>query len=148
MSEFLETTVEKFIFKVAIDRIYSPEGVWVKEAGEYLKIGLSDFVQQRSGDVAFAEVKPAGTELALEDELAVIETIKVDISFVSPLAGEIVEVNPQMEGSPEVINLDPYGEGWLAVLAPKNWAADKERLLGAEDYFSRVQAEAREELNK
>ena len=148
MSEFLETKIDKFIFRVASDRYYSAEGLWVKEQGGKVRIGLSDFVAQRSGDVAFADLKVEGTALDYGDEIAVIETIKVDISFASPLAGEIVEVNPQMEGSPEVINLDPYGEGWLALLAPKNWAADKERLLGAEDYFSRVQVEAREELNK
>ena len=86
MSEFLETTVDKFTFKVATDRFYTAEGVWAKEEDGRVRIGLSDFVQQRSGDVAFAEVKPAGTALAAGDEVAVIETIKVNISL--HIAGE------------------------------------------------------------
>ena len=65
MIEFLETSVDKFIFRVATDRFYSGEGVWAKEENGHVRIGLSDFVQQRSGDVAFAEIKPAGTKLAL-----------------------------------------------------------------------------------
>ena len=75
MTEFLETTVDKFIFKVATDRFYNKEGVWAKAEGDLVRIGLSDFVQQRSGDVAFAEVKPEGTELSFGDEVADIETI-------------------------------------------------------------------------
>ena len=63
MTEFLETTVDKFIFKVATDRYYSSEGLWAQAEGNLVRIGLSDFLQQRSGDVAFAEVKPARTQL-------------------------------------------------------------------------------------
>src|SRR5512139_3920523 len=112
MPEFLETTVDKFIFRVAADRFYNGEGVWALAEGNLVRIGLSDFLQQRSGDVAFAEVKPVGTQLAFEDEAAVIETIKVNISLSSPVSGKIVVVNPDMELAPEMINQDPYGKGW------------------------------------
>ena len=61
MTEFLETTVDKFTFKVATDRYYSSEGFWAQDDGNRIRIGLTDFLQQRSGDVAFAEVKPVGT---------------------------------------------------------------------------------------
>ena len=64
MPDFLETTVDKFTFKVAVDRFYNEEGVWAKEENGRVRIGLSDFLQQRSGDVAFAEIKPVGTALA------------------------------------------------------------------------------------
>src|SRR5512136_688366 len=107
MSDFLETTVDKFTFKVATDRFYNSEGVWVKEENGHIRIGLSDFVQQRSGDVAFAEIKPVGTVLAVGEEVAVIETIKVNIAFTAPVNGKIVEVNPAMNDAPEVINQDP-----------------------------------------
>mgnify|MGYP000211826602 CR=1 FL=1 len=65
MPEFLEVTVDKFTFKVATDRVYSREGVWALAEGNRVRIGLSDFLQQRSGDIAFAEIKPAGTLVAL-----------------------------------------------------------------------------------
>lgn len=87
MPEFLELTVDKFTFKTTTDRYYNSEGVWALAEGNRVRIGLSDFLQQRSGDVAFAEVKPEGTVLALGDEVAVIETIKADISLPSPVAG-------------------------------------------------------------
>ncbi len=148
MMEYLETTVDKFIFKVAPDRYYNDEGVWAKPEGTLVRIGLSDFLQQRSGDVAFAEVKPEGTALAFGDEVAVIETIKVNISLSSPVSGKIVEVNPDMEAAPEAINQDPYEKGWLALIEAENWKADLPRLLEASAYFSRMKIEAEQEVKK
>ncbi|HLF27303.1 MAG TPA: glycine cleavage system protein H [Anaerolineae bacterium] len=144
MPEFLETTVDKFTFKVALDRRYTSEGVWVLAEGDRVRIGLSDFVQQRSGDVAFAEVKPIGAQLAIGDEVAVIETIKVNVSLGAPVAGTIVAINPQLETAPEIINQDPYGAGWLARLEPGDWEADRAHLLEPQAYFDlmRGQAEA------
>lgn len=148
MPELLETTVDKFIFKVAADRYYNSEGVWALAEGSLVRIGLSDFLQQRSGDVAFAELKPVGTVLVFGDEAAVIETIKVNISLSSPVSGKIVEVNPAMELAPEKINLEPYGEGWLALIEASDWGADQKRLLNAEAYFARMKVEAEEEMKK
>jgi glycine cleavage system H protein len=148
MPEYLETTVDKFIFKVATDRLYTKAGVWVKEEGGSVRIGLSDFVQQRSGDVAFAEVQDQGTRLAAGEAAAEIETIKVTESVLAPVSGVIVDVNPQMEDSPEVINQDPYGEGWLFVLEPNDWEAERVNLLDASDYFVHMKAEAEEEAKK
>ncbi len=121
MPVFLETTVDKFTFKVATDRFYSDEGVWAKEEGGQVRIGLTDFVQQRNGDIAFADVKPVGTTLAAGDDIANIETIKVNITYTSPVNGKIVEVNPAMNDAPEAINQDPYGAGWLAVMEVADW---------------------------
>ena len=148
MQEFLETTVDKFIFRVATNRFYNGEGIWALPEGNLVRIGLSDFLQQRSGDVAFAEVKPAGTQLAFGDEVAVIETIKVNIALSSPVTGNIVEVNPDMELAPEAINQDPYGKGWLAVIEAGNWDADQARLLDPPAYFAKMKAEAEEEAKK
>ena len=154
MPEVLETTVDKFVFRVATDRYYSSEGVWVaplpqgEGAGVRVRIGLSDFLQQRSGDVAFAEVKPEGTALVAGDEVAVIETIKVNISLTSPMSGKVVEVNPAMETAPEAINKDPYGEGWLAMIEAADWEADRARLLDAQAYFALMKGQAEEEAKK
>jgi glycine cleavage system H protein len=154
VTEFLETSVDKFIFRVAADRYYNDEGVWAaplpvgEGAGVRVRIGLSDFVQQRSGDVAFAEIKPAGTSLAFGDEVALIETIKVNITFTSPVTGKVVEVNPAMAEAPEAINQDPFGEGWLAVIESEDWDADRARLLDPQAYFDRMKTEAEEEAKK
>ena len=148
MTDYLEVTVDKFIFRVAKDRLYNEEGVWAKLEGGQVRIGLSDFLQQRSGDVAFAEVKPEGTELNFGDEVAVIETIKVDIALSSPVTGEVMEVNPAMEDAPEAINQSPYDEGWLAVIAASDWEADRSNLLDPEAYFARMKVEAENEVKK
>jgi glycine cleavage system H protein len=148
MSDFLEFTIDKFTFRVATDRLYSTEGVWVKPEGGNLRIGLSDFLQQRSGDIAFAEIKPAGTKLVFGEEIGVIETIKVNISLGSPVSGTVMEVNPEMEATPEAINLDPYEKGWVAVLDPSELDRDRLRLLDAQAYFTQIKAEAENEVKK
>ena len=111
-------------------------------------MGLTDFLQQRSGDVAFAAMKPQGTSLAAGDELGTIETIKVNISLGSPVSGKVLEINPAMETTPEAINQDPYGAGWLALLQPLDWAADRAALLDPQAYFSLVRNQAEEETKK
>ncbi len=148
MTEFLETMVDKFRFRVATDRYYSSEGLWAQEAGSRIRIGLTDFLQQRSGDVAFADVKPAGASIAQGAEVATIETIKVNISLTAPLSGTIVEVNPAMESTPEAINQDPYGEGWLALLEPVDWNTDRAALLDPQAYFALMKGQAEEEVRK
>lgn len=148
MPDYLETTVDKFIFKVATDRYYNDEGVWAQVQGKRVRIGLSDFLQQRSGDVAFAEVKPEGTQVACGDEIAVIETIKVNISLSSPVKGTVVKVNPAMETAPESINQDPYGEGWLAEIEIDDWEDDRTRLLDPQTYFTLMKAEAEGEVKE
>ncbi len=148
MPEFLETQVDKFIFKVAQDRYYTDEGVWAQADGKRIRVGLSDFLQQRSGDVAFADVTPQGADLHSGDEFASIETIKVNISLASPLSGKIVEVNPEMETAPEAINQDPYGAGWLAVIEASDWEAERANLLDPQAYFIKMKADAEEEAKK
>ena len=148
MPDYLETTVDKFIFKVATDRLYSAEGIWALADGNRVRVGMTDFLQQLNGDVAFAEVQPEGTAVAIGDEVAVIETIKANVEVPSPVGGAIVEVNPAMELSPEVINQDPYGEGWLVVIEASDWPADRDGLLGPQAYFELMKGEAEEEAKK
>jgi glycine cleavage system H protein len=154
MPEFLEVTVDKFTFKVATDRLYTREGLWVlplpltpEDGGnQQVRIGLSDFLQQRSGDIAFAEVKSVGTMLAVDDEVAAIETIKVNVALSLPLTGKVIEVNSALDITPEAINQEPYDAGWLAVLAVPAWATDRSQLLDAAAYFEVIKREAEEEM--
>jgi len=152
MSEFLETTIDKFIFRVAADRLYRPDGVWAVGAESQRKwlvrVGLTDYLQQLNGDVAFAHVKPAGTMLAAGDEFAELETIKANVSLFSPIDGTLVEINPDLDLSPEVINQEPYGKGWLAVIEAADWQADRAKLLDANAYLTAMRAHAEEELKK
>ncbi len=148
MPEYLETTVDKFIFRVAADRSYSREGLWVLAEGGNVRLGLSDYLQQRSGDVAFAEVKPVGATLAAGDEVATIETIKVNVVLPSPVSGKVVEVNPSMATAPEMVNQDPYGQGWLAVIEAAAWDKDQARLLSPQAYLEVMRREAEDEAKR
>ncbi len=76
MPEYLETTVDKFIFRVAGDRLYSPEGVWAIAEGSRVRVGITDYVQQLNGDVAFVHVKPVGTKLAAVAKCAARQSAK------------------------------------------------------------------------
>ncbi len=148
MTEYLETTVDKFIFRVATDRYYCSEGLWAKAEGNLVSIGLTDFWQQRNGDVAFAEIEPVGTTLTIDDVISTIETIKVDIELTSPVNGNIVEINPEMEDNPELINQDPYGDGWLAVIEVADWASEQAKLLDPEAYFMLMKGQAEKEARE
>ena len=152
MPEYLETTVDKFTFRVAKDRFYTAQGAWVfwmkPEAPNRVRIGLADFLQQRSGDVAFATVQPVGTKLAAGERLAEIETVKAMVELLSPVSGTVAEVNAALDATPEVINQDPYDKGWLAVMETTTWETDRAKLLEPAAYFSAMQAEAQEELKK
>ncbi len=146
-SEYLEAIVDKFVFRVAHDCRYSHADIWARREGNRVRVGLTDFLQQKSGDVGFVDLKPAGTVLAADDELAAIETIKVDLIAPAPLAGVIVTVNAALADQPELVNSDPYGEGWLAELEPTSWA-DFDGLLDAEMYLPQMQARAELEREK
>jgi len=150
MTDYLESTVDKFNFKVATDRYYATDGLWVKpeEGSGIVRVGLSDFLQQSNGDVAFADVRAAGTVLAIGDDMASIETIKVAIILLSPVAGTIVEKNPAMISTPELINQDPYGEGWLARIEIGDWGAARAALMEPQAYFVMMKGQAEEEAKK
>ena len=148
MPKFLEMTADKFTFRVATDRLYSPEGVWIlpEPDGKRARVGLADYLQQHNGDVAFANVKPTGTKLAPGDQFAEIETIKAMVDLHAPVSGTIVEVNAALNASPEAINQSPYEAGWLAVIEPSAWSADRPKLLGPAVYFAVMQAQVQEDL--
>jgi glycine cleavage system H protein len=147
MSAFLETTVDKFTFRVPTDRLYAADGVWVlrldPKDSVRVRVGVTDFMQQRSGDIAFVTVRPPGTQLGAGDDVAEIETIKVNIALPSPVGGSVLEVNPALGATPEIVNQDPYGDGWLVVIAVADWEADRQGLLTPEAYFTHMQQQAR-----
>jgi len=145
--DYLEAKVDKFVFRVARDCRYSDADVWVTRAGKRARVGLTDYLQSKSGDVAFVNLKAIGAMLATNDELAVIETVKVDLVIPMPLAGEIVAVNDALAEHPELVNCDPYGAGWLAEIELSN-PVDYDALLDAQAYLPQMQARAGRERGK
>lgn len=146
--EHYEFAVDKFTFRIAADRVYTADGLWVLEEDGRVRVGVTDFLQQNSGDVAFAEVAGPGTVVAAGERLANVETIKVDVALPSPLSGTVVAVNEKLELEAEIINHDPYGEGWLAVIEPAAWSAERAALMSAEAYYAHSHARALEEIGR
>ncbi len=146
--EMLKITVDKFTFLVPTDRLYSDAGIWLKLEGNRARLGLSDYLQQSSGDVAFAKVKPIGAKIDRDNDFADIETVKVDVSVPSPVKGTIVEVNSQLAEASELINQDPYEKGWLAVIELADWQADRAQMLDPSAYLALVKDQAEAEMKK
>ncbi len=139
--DYLEAAVDKFVFRIAADCRYSNADVWAKREANRIRVGLTDYLQQKSGDVAFVNLKPGATVVAAGDELAALETIKVDLVIPSPLAGRVVVVNQALAERPELVNADPYVDGWLVEIEPDAWA-DFEALPDAQSYLPEMQARA------
>jgi glycine cleavage system H protein len=146
--DFLATTVDKFIFRVKVGNLYNDKGIWVdmNEASGVARLGLSDFTQQSSGDVAFVSLPEPGQVVTAGKELATVETIKVDLEVQAPFDGEIVAANEALEDAPELINQDPYSRGWLVEVRPAQWPVAG--LLDAEQYLVVMTAQAEAEAAK
>jgi glycine cleavage system H protein len=95
---------------------YHREHAWVRVEGKRATIGISDFAQQQLGDIVYVDLPELDTEVDSDSELSEIESTKATSPVVSPVSGVVVEVNEDLADSPEIINEDPYGNGWLIVL--------------------------------
>jgi glycine cleavage system H protein len=147
-SDFLEVTHEKFIFRVKNGYLYHPDECWVKRDGDLATVGVTDFFQKTIGDVIFIELPETGSELTKGDEAGMMETIKVNVTVISPISGTIKEVNRELGDNPQWVNTEPYGEGWLFKMAPSDWETDKKELMEAQIYFSRMDEKIRKEMAK
>ena len=148
MSEFLQTTYEKLIFKVKVGYLYSREEFWANFQNGAATVGLTDFLQKAKGDVAFLETVEPGTEVKQGQEIGKIETIKATFGIISPVSGKVAEVNPEMDASPYLINHDPYGGGWIYRIELSNPEADKGQLLQASAYFENMKDKIAQEAKK
>jgi len=143
-SEYLQVGVGKFIFRVREGYLYTEAGAWVSwDAGTGLaRVGLSDFRQQSSGDVAFVELPAVGQVVQSGEDFASVETVKVDLAVPAPFDATVAATNDGLSDAPELINQDPYGAGWLVELKPAAWPVDG--LLDAEMYLAVMTAQAEE----
>jgi glycine cleavage system H protein len=120
--------------KVPAELKYVKSHEWVKKLPDgAVLIGITDYAQGSLGDLVFVEVPKAGRKLAAGEACAVVESVKAASDVYAPIAGEVLEANPKLIDAPEILNTDPYGEGWLWKLKPAN-GAEIERLLDAAGY--------------
>ncbi|MBF0502668.1 MAG: glycine cleavage system protein GcvH [Candidatus Riflebacteria bacterium] len=148
MSEFLETTYDKFIFRAGTDCLYSREEFWARLEGSVVTVGITDFRQKTMGDVAFVETVEAGTQVWQGRAAGQIETIKTIVEILSPVSGKVLEVNPKMQDSPFLINEDPYGNGWIYRIQLTNAHDSIDNLLQVEEYFEILKEKVAQEAKK
>ncbi|HEY7409714.1 MAG TPA: glycine cleavage system protein GcvH [Vicinamibacteria bacterium] len=122
------------------DRRYSKDHEWVRMEGDRGTVGITDYAQNQLGDVVFLELPEVGRLLKAGEVFGTVESVKAVSELYAPVSGEVVEVNAPLVSSPEKINSDPYGEGWMVRLKV---AGDGEGLMGAEAYEKLVAAESK-----
>jgi len=133
---FLEYTHGKFKFRVKKGLFYSWNDSWAEVLSDgNVRIGITDFLQKNAGDVIFIGNVKSGTVVEQLYELATFESIKTTLDVISPISGTVMESNKHLETDPTVINSDPYGAGWIAVLKPENLDSEKENLMTADAYM-------------
>ncbi len=112
---------------------YTKDHEWVKLEDDEATVGITDFAQKQLGDVVYVELPQPGAQLGFHQSLGVIESVKAVSDVYAPVAGEVIEVNQELNDSPELVNEDPHGKGWIAKLKVKD-ASDLEKLMSASEY--------------
>lgn len=112
---------------------YSNEHVWVKKEGDNFRIGITDHAQDELGDIVFVELPDVGDQLATTDTFGSVESVKTVSELYAPISLVVVEVNEELEDSPELVNESPYENGWLIVVEATN-EEELDQLLTAERY--------------
>ncbi len=112
---------------------YTKEHEWIRLEGDVAYVGITDYAQEQLGDIVFVDIQTVGETLAADEVFGTIEVVKTISDLFLPVAGEMLEQNEALEEQPELVNKDPYGEGWLIKIKPAA-DADFDRLLDAEAY--------------
>lgn len=122
---------------VPADLRFKSSHEWVRLEGDLAVVGISDHAQEELTDVVFVELPTVGRTVDADDPTAVVESVKAASDIYAPVAGEVVEVNPDVEADPSLVNSDPYGRGWIFKLRVKN-AGDVAGLLSPEEYIAQI----------
>ncbi len=134
MQYLLQNTIKMNIPK---DLKYTKDHEWVKIEGDLAIVGITDFAQKELGEIVYVEVDTLGDEVAADDVFGTVEAVKTTSDLMSPLSGEVVEFNPELDedegDNPGMINEDPFGKGWIIKLKYSD-ANELDNLLDAEAY--------------
>ena len=112
---------------------YTSEHEWIRLEGEEAYVGITDYAQEQLGDIVFVDISTEGETLEKGEVFGTIEVVKTVSDLFLPVGGEVLEVNPELEEHPELVNQDPYGEGWLIRIRPTE-IGEMDDLLDAESY--------------
>ncbi|MCU0303670.1 MAG: glycine cleavage system protein GcvH [Thermoanaerobaculales bacterium] len=120
------------------DLKYGRTHEWAREEGDLVVVGITHYAQDQLGEVVYVELPEVGNGAAAGDELGTLESVKAVSEFNSPVGGEVVEVNERLEEEPNLVNEDPYGDGWLVKISG---TVEGEDLLDAAEYTAMIEAE-------
>lgn len=112
---------------------YTKDHEWVRVEGNTAYIGITDFAQRELGDIVYVDINTVGKTVNKEEVFGTVEAVKTVSDLYMPVSGEVLEVNANLDANPELVNSDPYGDGWMVKINLSN-AADVDSLLSADDY--------------
>ncbi len=118
---------------------YTSEHEWIRLEGETAYIGITDYAQEQLGDIVFVDIQTVGETLEAGEVFGSIEVVKTVSDLFLPVAGEVLEANETLADRPELVNQDPYGEGWIIKIKPAD-NADFDALMSAEEYKNVINA--------
>lgn len=116
---------------------YSEEHEWVKTEGDKVRIGITDFAQSELGDIVFVELPEVGDEIEADEPFGSVESVKTVSELYAPVSGKIVEINEELEDSPELVNESPFEKAWMIVVEPSD-ASQVDSLMRADEYEKMV----------
>lgn len=122
------------VLNIPDDVRYAKDHEWARSEGDTVKIGISDYAQDQLGDIVFVELPQIGDSFQKGEEFGSVESVKAVSELYIPLGGEVTAVNAALEDSPELVNQDPYGDGWMIAIKP-NDPAELDALMNREAYF-------------
>lgn len=123
------------------DSRYAKSHEYVHVEGDTGTVGITDYAQKELGDVVFVELPTVGTQLDAGDELGSIESVKAVSELFTPVSGEVIEVNERLRDNPELVNTDPYGDGWMVRIRMTD-GSEVDELMNAEEYEEYIEAES------
>jgi len=118
---------------------YTKDHEWISLDGEIATIGITDFAQKELGDIVYVEVETLDQTLGKDEVFGTVEAVKTVSDLFLPVAGEIIEFNDTLESTPEMVNTDPYGKGWMVKVKVSN-VSDMNELLSSDDYKALIGA--------
>jgi len=112
---------------------YTRDHEWARQEGDRIRVGITAYAQEQLGDVVFVELPKLGAKVTQRQSFGVVESVKAVSDLFAPISGEVVELNAELPNAPEIVNQDPYGRGWMILIAPSN-RGEWEQLLTAQQY--------------
>jgi glycine cleavage system H protein len=123
---------------------YTKEHEWVRVEGDHCRVGITDYAQNSLHEVVYADLPKAGRVLSKGESFGTVESVKAVSEVYSPVSGEVLETNQKLVDAPELVNRQPYGDGWLILMKPSKLAEELSSLMSAKDYGELVEKLSKE----